>query len=223
MIFPIKIAAVVFDMDGVIFDSENLCLKCWREIAAKYDLGDITDEFMKCTGTTKELTKQIMTDFLGDEDLYDKFASEASLLFHMYEDRDGLPVKKGVNNLLEALKERKIRAALASSTRLAVVEAELKTAGFYDYFEVVIGGDMVKNSKPDPEIYLTACNRLGLEPGMCAAVEDSYNGIRSAYAAGMKTVMVPDLLPATDEMREKSIIIAEDLDELVPLFEKTKD
>jgi len=220
MISPIKIAAVVFDMDGVIFDSENLCLKCWREIAIENDLGDITEEFMKCTGTNKELTRQIMTDFLGDGQLYDRFEAEAGRRFHIYADRDGLPVKKGVKNLLDSLRDRQIPTALASSSRFATVESELKTAGFYEYFDVITGGDMVDKSKPEPDIYLKTCERLGLEPDKCVAVEDSYNGIRSAYAAGMKTVMVPDLLPPTDEMRQKSIIIAEDLDKLIPLFER---
>ena len=100
---------------------------------------------------------------------------------------------------------------LASSTRLAVVTEELQQAGLYDYFQAVTGGDQLKRSKPEPDIYLTACEKLGVKPSDAYAVEDSYNGIRSSYSAGMMPIMVPDLLPPTEEMYEKSVVVLEDL------------
>ena len=88
---------------------------------------------------------------------------------------------------------------------------ELKQAGLYDYFQVVMGGDQLKRSKPDPDIYLMTCERLGVAPEEAYAIEDSYNGIRSSYSAGMRPIMVPDLLPATEEMKEKSVAVLKDL------------
>ena len=89
----------------------------------------------------------------------------------------------------------------------------------YDYFDVVVGGDLIKNSKPAPDIYLTACERLGVKPENAAAIEDSFNGIRAAHAAGMKAIMVPDMIEPDDEMREKAYVIKRDLFEVMEMLE----
>lgn len=206
-----KFDAVVFDMDGLIFDSERLVLACWEKLAGKYQLDGMQEVMLRCIGTTKVKTREILLDNYGQDFPYEVYCAEASAMFHEIAERDGLPVKKGVRELLDYLKEQEIPAALASSTRLAVVTQELQQAGLYDYFRVVVGGDQLKRSKPEPDIYLMACEKLGVLPERACAIEDSYNGIRSAYSAGMKPVMVPDLLPATEEMHKKSVIVAEDL------------
>lgn len=204
-------SAVIFDMDGVIFDSERLVLVCWEKIADKYHLEGMYEVMVRCIGTTKVKTKEIVLDYYGADFPYDEYAVEASALFHETWEREGLPVKKGVRELLDYLKEQKITTALASSTRLEVVTQELKHAGLYEYFQVVVGGNQLKRSKPEPDIYLMACDKLGVLPEHAYAIEDSYNGIRSAYSAGMKPIMVPDLLSATQEMREKSVVVLDDL------------
>ena len=109
---------------------------------------------------------------------------------------------------------------LASSTRLAVVTEERQAAGLYDYFQVVVGGDLLKNSKPAPDIYLMTCERMGVLPGNTYAIEDSYNGIRAAHSAGMHPIMVPDLTPATEEMRGLSEAVFADLFQVKEYFGK---
>ena len=126
-------------------------------------------------------------------------------------DHAGLPLKKGAVELLSWLKEQNALLALASSTKRSLVIQELTDAGLLDYFSVITGGDQISHSKPDPEIYLKACEKLGIDPKEAYAVEDSYNGIRSAFSAGMKPLMVPDLLPPTGEMEEKAHRIFDDL------------
>lgn len=205
------IAAVIFDMDGVIFDSETICRYSWRQLADEYHLNHIEDNFLKCTGTNKLETRRIMLQEYGEDFPYDEFTEKASAIFHQYVAEHGLPLKKGVMELLQSLRHQKIGIGLASSTRLAVVEAELKEAGIYEYFDAVIGGDLLKKSKPEPDIYLMACEALDVFPEQAYAIEDSYNGIRSAYRAGMKPIMVPDLLMPTPEMEEKSIRIMDNL------------
>ena len=106
----------------------------------------------------------------------------------------------GVHEILEYLKENRIPTALASSTRRTAVMEHLDRAGITSYFQRIICGDMVEHGKPAPDIYLKACEELGVAPGQALAVEDSFNGIRSAYAAGLYTVMVPDQLPPTEEI-----------------------
>lgn len=206
-----NIDAVIFDMDGVIFDSEQLILVCWEKIAEKYHLEGMHEVMMLCIGTTKVRTKEIVLEHYGDDFPYEELSAEASVMFHEICEREGLPVKKGVRELLDYLKEQNIPTALASSTRLEVVTQELKQAGLYEYFQVVVGGDQLKRSKPAPDIYLLACEKLGIAPKAAYAIEDSYNGIRSSHSAGMKPVMVPDLLAPTEEMREKSVVVLEDL------------
>ena len=204
-------SAVIFDMDGVIFDSERLVLECWEEVGAKYHLEGMREAFLPCIGTNSVKTKEIVLERYGMDFPYDEFTREASILFHEIADRGGLPVKTGVRELLTYLKDHEIPIAVASSTRLAVVTQELEQAGLLECFSVVMGGDQLKRSKPEPDIYLMTCEKMGVRPVSAYAIEDSHNGIRSAYSAGMKPIMVPDMLPPTEEMREKSVIILDDL------------
>ncbi len=214
---------VIFDMDGVIFDSERACLSCWSEIAEKWKLENVEQVFRKCIGTNDYQTRMIVEEAYAPvfgEGISEKLLKESSRIWHSRFDENPLPMKTGVIEILEFLKINKVPVGLASSTKKASVEAELKQAGLYSYFDKIIGGDAVKISKPDPEIYLLACSEMGTEPGEATAIEDSYNGIRSAYAAGLRPIMVPDMIEADDEMRRLSAVICKDLSEVKAFFEK---
>lgn len=203
--------AVIFDMDGVIFDSERLVLECWEKIGAEYHLEGMREAFLPCIGTNNTRTREIVLEYYGENFPYDEFCRESSRLYHSIVDQGGLPVKTGVRELLSYLQDNRVPVAVASSTRLAVVTQELQQAGLYRYFSIVMGGDQLKRSKPEPDIYLMTCEKLGVRPDYSYAIEDSYNGIRSAYSAGMKPIMVPDMLPPTEEMQDKSVIVLGDL------------
>lgn len=189
--------AVIFDMDGVIFDSEKLVVECWMRVAEKYGIEDVENTCRRCMGLTREATREIFKERYGHAFPYDDYKQETRELFFAQK----LPVKKGVVELFDALKEAGKKIALASSTRSEAVIMELKDAGLFEYFDVIMCGDMVTKSKPDPEIWLKACERLGVLPENSYGIEDSHNGVRSVYAAGMHAIMVPDMLEATDEMR----------------------
>ena len=207
----IQYEAMVFDMDGVIFDSERAVIGCWIELAEKYGFQDIEKACLACTGTTMARTREIMLEIYGQDFPYDKYAKEASLMYHEKYDGGRLPVKPGVRELLKFLKEQEKKIALASSTRTATVVSPFKDAGIFDFFDVVICGDMVKRSKPAPDIFLKACSELGTEPAKAYVAEDSYNGIRAAHAGGLRPLMVIDTLPANEEMREISEAVFESL------------
>lgn len=207
--------AVVFDMDGVIFDSERAVMQCWKELAEKYQIPDIEQAVLSCTGTTMKRTREIMLETYGADFPYDTYAKESSVIYHSRYDGGRLPMKPGVVKLLTFLKEEGKKIALASSTRRPTVVNQLKNAGILDFFDQVICGDMVERSKPAPDIFLKACEELGVKPECAYAIEDSYNGIRAAYAGKLHPIMVPDLLPETAEMRKKAEVVLPSLLEVI--------
>ena len=198
--------AVVFDMDGVIFDSERAVMQCWKELADKYQIPDIEKAVLSCTGTTMKRTREIMLEIYGEDFPYDIYAKESSAIYHSRYDGGRLPMKPGVVELLTFLKEDGKKIALASSTRRQTVTNQLKDAGILNFFDNVICGDMVEHSKPAPDIFLKACAELGVAPERAYAIEDSYNGIRAAHAGHLLPIMVPDLLPANEEMQENKML-----------------
>lgn len=206
--------AVIFDMDGVIFDSEKLILDIWVEVGREHGIPNVEENMYKCLGVNAVETKQIFLRAYGEDFPYDTYKGEVSRRYHAVSDGGLLPVKPGVEALLAYLKDKGYHIGLASSTREACVRQELEDAGIIDYFQVLTCGDMLKKSKPEPDIYLMACESLGVAPEDSIAIEDSFNGIRSAYAAGMTPIMVPDLIPPNEEMKEKSHRIFADLFEV---------
>lgn len=215
--------AVVFDMDGVIFDSERAVMACWLEIADKYGIENIKKPYFACTGTTMQRTREIMLETYGEDFPYDTYAKEASLRYHEKYDGGRLPMKPGVVELLRYLKGAGKKIALASSTRRQTVMNQLRDAKILDYFDAVICGDMVTRSKPAPDIFLKACEELSVAPERAYAVEDSYNGIRSASAGGLRPIMVPDLLPANEEMEKLAEVILPSLLSVRDYLRKNKD
>ncbi len=199
--------AVVFDMDGVIFDSERAVMQCWKEVASRHNIPDIEKAILACTGTTMVRTREIMLNLYGADFPYDEYARESSAIFHSRYDGGRLPMKPGVKELLTFLKEHDKKIALASSTRQQVVTDELRDAGIIEYFDRIICGDMVSRSKPAPDIFLKACEELNISPSDSYAIEDSYNGIRAAHAGGLHPIMVPALLPADEEMQSLAEIV----------------
>ncbi len=202
--------AVLFDMDGVIFDSERACLSVWKELGSERDLKDIDRVFVRCVGTNKPRTAEILREAYPDLD-FASFDAAVRARFRARYGQGRLPVKPGAEEILRALHEAKVPLALASSTERAVVERELGEAGLLRYFDALTCGDQVRRSKPDPEIFLLAARALGREPQNCYVIEDSFNGVRAAVAAGMHPIMVPDLLPPDGEMERLAEIILPDL------------
>ena len=206
---------VVFDMDGVIFDSETLGIKAWKVIVDRYGFEDIETVAMKCIGRSTKDTMAIIKESYGEDIDIDKLYAECrAVMKDIIRENHGIPKKAGAVELLSWLREKGIKVALASSTSYRTVVEELTEAGLRDYFEVIVGGDMIENSKPEPDIYLMACEKLGVRPENTIAVEDSRNGIISAYRAGMKAVLVPDLIEPDEEMLKMAYTKLSSLTEL---------
>lgn len=205
-----KIKAIIFDMDGVILDSESICDVVW-EMAAKEKGLERSDEVINlCRGTNKNDTILILKDFYGANFDAEYYLNRTSELFHEVEFSKGIPLMPYAKEILESF-QKKYRIALASSTQGSTVRRQLGAHNLLPFFETMTTGEMVEHSKPDPEIYLMACKSLGLKPEECLAVEDSFNGIKSAYAAGMKCCMVPDKVQPDEEIRKLCDIVCENL------------
>lgn len=215
--------AVIFDMDGVIFDSEALVLKTWKQVAVKYGIPDIEETCRECLGTNHEATKNIFKKHYGEDFPYDTYKKEMAELFHQQAAGGNLEKKPGIHELLEYLRSLKIKTGLASSTREEIVKKELSEGGLLSYFDEIVCGDMVKRSKPAPDIYLEACRRLLVKPEHCYGIEDSYNGIRALKSAGMHPLMVPDLAEPTEEMEMLSECILPSLHEVKEYLKKIRN
>lgn len=193
------LSAVIFDMDGVIFDTERLCRDSWRETAAKYGINDIDEVFPLCIGSAEWVTRELFRVRYGDDLDFDAFRADAAAIFNKAGENGGFPKKKGVTQLLTYLKGRGIKVGVASSTVTERVRAELKDAALDRYFDVIVGGDCVKRSKPEPDIFLHCLSLLGAAKEDTLIIEDSHNGVKAAAKAQIRCIMVPDLLPPTEE------------------------
>ena len=194
------IEAIVFDMDGLLFDSERIVQRSWEEAGNQLGLEHMGETIyhtlgMNLAGRNHYFRNTIAKDFPCEE-----FAKQARIWFYKIVNEEGLPMKNGARKLLEYGKVNGYRMAIATSSRKEYALKNLKAAKIYDFFDAGVFGDMVQHAKPDPEIYLKACDSIGAAPANCIALEDAPAGIRAAYAAGMKPIMIPDLVAPTPEI-----------------------
>lgn len=195
------VKAVLFDMDGILFDTERLYMEADR--AAGAELGfEVPDALLhQLCGVNMTRTKETVIAHFGPNFDYDSYLTRAKEIMKGYVDGGRVAKKPGVDETLAFLRENGIPKAIASSANGKSVRRMLEVTGLTAEFPVIVSGDMVPNSKPAPDIFLAAAAALEVDPAACAAVEDSHHGIRAANAAGCVTIMIPDVLPATDEIR----------------------
>ena len=200
---------VVFDMDGVLFNTETVFDEAWRQTARRMSIADIEPAIRDCRGVTQAFIRAYFNREYPQVD-YDEFNRIAG---ELYEEliADGIPEMPGMQDILRDLRANGLKTALATSGMRARVMHHLMQAGIQDAFDAIITGDMVAHSKPAPDIYLAAARALELSPAECIGVEDSHNGMRAVHAAGMRAAMVIDQMPATDEMRALAWRIFDDL------------
>ncbi|KAF1014152.1 MAG: Phosphorylated carbohydrates phosphatase [Stenotrophomonas maltophilia] len=196
---PFLPEAVIFDMDGLMIDSERVSLACWMQAAREHGLVLEEAFFLRMVGLGDKDNQALMRQHVPQANVL----AIAARCHDLYEERtqSGLPLRPGILELLELLKAHGIPRAVATSTRQPRANRKLGATGLLSYFDVVVTSSDVEHPKPAPDIYLLAAQRLGKAPARCLALEDSPAGIRAALGAGMTAIQVPDLVHPDEELR----------------------
>lgn len=218
MTLPRTVKAVVFDMDGLLIDTETVIFRAMQRATAGIDREMPFAVFQSMIGLQDADSDRIVVDHFGEG--FDLQAWSQAVSAHAHEEMEaGVALKAGVEEILHFLGQAAIPCAIATSSSLRAVERSLGRRGLTAHFVAIITREVQSRGKPHPEPYLKAAEALGIDPADCLALEDSHNGVRSAAAAGMMTVMVPDMLDPTEEMRTLTVRIARDLHEVRELLE----
>ncbi|MBQ1616606.1 MAG: HAD family phosphatase [Ruminococcus sp.] len=215
-----KIKGVISDMDGVILDSEKLYVRFWCEAGQFYGFPFERKHALGIRSMARPFAIERLQGWFGDSFDYDTVRNKRIELMNAYVEKHGIEAKPDAEKLLSYLKEKGIAVALATATPKDRAEEYLRRVGLLQYFDEVVSARMVKNGKPAPDIYLFVAEKLGLKPEECMALEDSQNGIRSANAAGCKTVMVPDIDGPTGEIMPLLYDVADGLWDVVRILNR---
>jgi beta-phosphoglucomutase family hydrolase len=195
-----KIEAVLFDMDGVIFDTENVYLEVWTKVFQKYGYEMTKDIYISVMGSgRKNVIKTFLNVYGQDLPIIQMYQEKDEKLEQVIE-KGQVPIKVGVKKILIFLRENGYKVALVTSAKRDRAIKQLKMANIEEIFDVIVCGDEVTNSKPDPEIFLKAARKISVNPENCIVIEDSPAGIKSAYNAEMIGIHVEDLKKADEEM-----------------------
>ncbi len=202
--------AAIFDMDGTLLDTEAVFREIVYDVCSElgFEMTDHVHQSM--VGSSHERTNQLLIEAYGVAFPYSLFDERCRVIMRE-RSHSGVPVKAGAREFITELRERGIPTAVATSSRNPHAAHHLGAAGLLDLFETVVTRDDVVHPKPHPEPYLTAAKRLGIEPEHCLALEDSHAGVHAAHAAGMQTIMVPDLVGPDDRIEALGVSVVQSL------------
>ncbi|MEY8402030.1 HAD family phosphatase [Oscillospiraceae bacterium 44-34] len=215
------IKGIIFDMDGLMFDTERLVSQAWSQVDREMGLG-MSERMPDMMGVSVRQANLMFKAWFGED--FDYFEARRRRVAIVEEEiaQNGLPVKSGLYELLEYLERKKLPMAVATSSDQRVAERYLNLSGVRKYFAAVVCGDMVERSKPDPQIFQTAAALLGTRPGETVVLEDSFHGIHGAFGGGFLPCMVPDLRQPTPDLRRLLVRQFDSLLDVIPFIEETQ-
>ena len=212
------IKGVLFDMDGVILDTEKLYTRFWREAAQALGFAMTHEMALGMRSLSHQVGERQLKAYLGDEVDYQQVRSKRIELMTAFINENGVELKSGIHELLEFLNKNGLKKAIATSSPLDRTKEYLSQVGLVDAFDELVSGHMVEHGKPAPDIYLHAASKLGLKPEECLVLEDSPTGLLAAYRAGCIPVMVPDQDQPDDEVKSRSYAVVNSLVDVIQLF-----
>lgn len=212
------INTIIFDMDGTLIDTEKYYRVFWKKAMAQFGYVMTDEQALAMRSLGRPFAPARLKEWFGGELDYYAIRDRRKEMMEECLDREGIRCKPGALELLAFLKENHITAAVATATDLERTHKYLERVGLESYFDRVISATMVKEGKPSPDIYLYACRQLGVPPQECYAVEDSPNGIMSAYGAGCRVIMVPDQTEPDAELAERLFARVDSLEEIKGFF-----
>lgn len=216
-----EISAVVFDMDGLLLDSEAKSQEVFIKAAQIVGVEFTPEQVLQMVGRNAASGYQYLSGLLGGEAAAEAFISVRDEMYEQEFEAGRIPLKTGVLEVLNALDECRIPRAIATSTRRDIAIRKLKKVDIVDRFDYIVGGDEVTNGKPAPDIYIKATGLLGKNPPNCLACEDSPPGIEAAYTAGLRTILIPDLITPTERMIGHAWKVLPSLHEVSALIRET--
>ena len=214
------VQGVLFDMDGLVLDSEILYSRFWREACGFYGYDMSYQQSLRMRALNRQLAQKTLAEFFGPGIDYDIVRNKRIELMNAFIEKNGVPVKPGIYQLMEYLKRNGIASAITSSSPIERIQNHLSRHGLADAFDKLCSGHDVPRGKPEPDIYLHGAASLGLDPKNCLALEDSATGILSAYRAGCLPVMIPDLDQPAEETKKLLYAQADDLNDIISLIEQ---
>jgi HAD superfamily hydrolase (TIGR01509 family) len=215
-----KIHAVIFDMDGLLINTEKYLFRCWKQAAAEagYELKD--EQLLGMRSLAAEFAVPRFREIFGEGFDYAAIRNRRKELMNIHLEQHGIEKKPGVEILLDWLTEHGYKKAVATATDMERTKKYLTEIGICDRFDRIVCAPSVPHGKPMPDVYLHACAQIGEEPATCVALEDSDNGALSAYRAGCKVIMVPDLAEPLPETAKFLSGVASDLTAVIPLLQQ---
>lgn len=215
-----KIKGAIFDMDGLMLDTEKILVRFWKEASLEYGYNMTDENVYEIRSLSRKYSIPLLKGIFGNDFPFNEIRNRRIQLMNNYIDKYGFEIKKGLFEILKYLRNNNYNIAVATATERERAETYLKKINAYNYFDTIICGDMVQNGKPAPDIYITASKQLGLSPMECVAFEDSPNGIKSAYSAGCKVIMIPDLTQPDDNIIHLLSGVYDSLDMAIDFFER---
>ena len=212
------ISGVIFDMDGLMTDTERLYIDLWCQILREQGMEERREVVTRCIGMDHSQMRSYIKDTLGEEFDYLSVLGEVGKRSERYCQEHGIPVKPGLYELLDALDAQKIPYAVATSSRGEGARSKLQKIGVLSRLRGLVTGDMVEKGKPDPEIFIRAAQALQLPPGECLVLEDSPHGILAAHQAGCLPMMIPDLWQPDSEVKSMLYALGSSLLDVIPML-----